>query len=760
MTVEAVVARVEEYRAPTIGTANAGTLGYVLDSALRMVPNGVVGELYLSGAQLARGYVAQSALTAARFVADPFRPGRRMYRTGDLVRRLPHGGYAYLGRGDTQVKIRGYRVEIGEIEAALRGQREVHDAAVSMLRREGGNTLVGFVVWQENMDGDLFRLRAALTERLPSYMVPAQIVALPQLPVNANGKLDGHELDRLARNAVSSVTGGEAMSASTDTERTLCELFEEQFNGVVPHVDADFFAFGLDSIVAISLVHKARRRGLTLSPRMVFAAPTIRQLAAAIDAAVDSDTAVTSAECGEVLPLPMVSWLYEHGNFRRFTHTVLLRLPSDIDRSAIELMLQLLLDGHDTLRSILIDAPAGPRLVTREPGVVSAADLLTRVVLPTPSDAELISAITYSARGVMDEIDPYVGAMVRAVWFSGAEQTDVLLITAHHLTVDVVSWHIILGDIAEAWRSVDAGVAPKMLPEFTSYRRWCELMWQRAAAPEVQAQREYWMAQVCQPDSALGARHPDPTRDTWSTLRVTQVVTPVEVTARVLATLTKGEGVREFLLAATTMTMASWCSVRNEDPASGTLVALEGHGRADATLDTDTTNTVGWFTSAFPVRFGVGAAAVDIEQAEQNPGAARALVESVVAHLGEVPNDGVDYGLLHYVDRVPELQEAAEPQIQFSYLGRLDLGGVSDQPWSLLTGPYIDALPNAPEPDLPLRFALNISAFVANTPEGTQLISNWRWSDALFAPSDIDRLTQFWQRGITALAAGMGTGLA
>ena len=233
------------------------------------------------------------------------------------------------------------------------------------------------------------------------------------------------------------------------------------------------------------------------------------------------------------------------------------------------------------------------------------------------------------------------------------------------------------------------------------------------------------------------------------------MVTPVRITERVLAALTRDEGVREFLLAATTMAIASWRRERAQDPASGTLVALEGHGRADAVLDTDTTNTVGWFTNAFPVRLGVGAAAVDIEQAEQDPGAARALVESVVTHLGAIPNDGLDYGLLRYVDRIPELQEAAEPQIQFSYLGRLDLGGVTDQPWSLLTGPYIDALPDDPEPDLPLRFALNISAFVATTPEGTQLISNWRWSDALFAPSDIDRLTHFWQRGIAVLAGGL-----
>ena len=331
-TVEALVAAVGEYRAPTIGTANAGTFGYVLDSALRLVPHGVVGELYLSGAQLARGYVGKSAMTAARFVADPFRPGRRMYRTGDLVRRLPHGGYAYLGRGDTQVKIRGYRVEIGEIEAVLRNQPEVHDAAVAVVRRDTGSILVGFVVWQQGSECDPVQLRATLIEHLPSYMVPARVVALPALPVNANGKLDGSALDRLADDALTRVTENGAASASTETERVLCELFAEQFSGVVPHVDDDFFSLGLDSIMAISVVHQAQRRDIPVSPRMVLSCPTIRQLAAAIDARGDSDGTVAVAEYGEVLPLPMVSWVNEYGNYRRFTNTILMRLPADIER--------------------------------------------------------------------------------------------------------------------------------------------------------------------------------------------------------------------------------------------------------------------------------------------------------------------------------------------------------------------------------------------------------------------------------------------
>src|SRR5690606_3405093 len=134
--------------------------------------------------------------------------------------------------------------------------------------------------------------------------------------------------------------GDGAASASTDTERSLCGLFAEQLDGAAPHVDDDFFALGMDSIVAIALVNKARRAGIALSPRMVLTFPTIRQLAAAVDeGSAAADEAADGSGCGEVLPLPIVSWLHEYGSYRRFTQTVLIRLPGGIDRHTIELML-------------------------------------------------------------------------------------------------------------------------------------------------------------------------------------------------------------------------------------------------------------------------------------------------------------------------------------------------------------------------------------------------------------------------------------
>lgn len=746
-TVEAVVAPVATSEIPTIGTANGGMAGYVLDSRLRPVPPGIVGELYLSGVQLARGYLGKPAITADRFCADPHRPGQRMYRTGDLVRRLPGGRFGYLGRADAQVKVRGYRIEVGEIETALRRSADIDTAAVTVVRRAGGASLVGFVVGKAGRAVVVSRVRADLAQRLPAYMIPARIVVLDQLPVNVNGKLDGHALHELATETLSAADGHAA--AETPTEIALSEVFAELFDGHAPGVDADFYELGVDSIVAISLVNKARRRGIALNPRMVLACPTIRELAAAADDGPAVAAQSGADTYGVVPPLPVVSWMYEYGNYRRFTQSALLRLPAGIDRAGLESTLQALLDAHDTLRAVLTDTPDGPRMVTRAPGVVNAAD----VVIEAPrglAGAELDSAITEFARIANDAIDPRAGEMVRAVWFAG--DSDVLLLSIHHLAVDVVSWHIMIDGLAAAWQQVHSGVTPKMLPEFTSYRQWSEAMWRRASDPEVLAQRDYWAAQVSAPDAALGARVPAPATDTWSTLRVSSVATPVAVTERLLNRVGKDEGVREFLLTALTMTMASIHVGNGNDPAAGALIALEGHGRADAELGTDTANTLGWFTSVFPVRLGVGEHTVDVARAQADPTAARSLLGSVSTHLREIPNQGLDYGLLRYVDRVPELRTAAEPQVEFNYLGRIDLAGAEGDPWSLLVGAHDDALPLDPEPDLPLRYAVDVIAGIGTTPAGPALTTNFRWSTALFTEGQAARFAELWAEAIDTLA--------
>ncbi|GAA5066829.1 amino acid adenylation domain-containing protein [Nocardia callitridis] len=750
-TVEAVVANItgdgSVAGSATIGAPTAGMSAYALDSRLRLVPVGVVGELYLAGPQVARGYVGRYGGSASRFVADPFVSGRRMYRTGDLVRRLPSGGLGYLGRADDQVKVRGYRIEIGEVETALRGLPGVRAAAATVLRRGAGASLVGFVV-AGGEALDLVASRGDLAQRLPAYMIPARIGELPALPVNANGKVDARELARLAERLF--LDDEQSGTPSTETERRLSGLLAEVFDGRAPGVHQDFFAIGMDSIVAISLVNRARRDGLALTPRMILSAPTIRDLAAAVDSRPQAPSVRTDDDYGPVPPLPIVSWMYAQPRYRRLAQHVLLVLPDGISDQDLVAVLQAVLDAHDVLRARLVDTEDGQRLVTRAPGAVRAQDVLTGA----ETGATFQDRLAATTRSATESLDPRAEDLVRAARLRGAPNGDALLLVIHHLAVDVVSWGILMADLAEAWAHVSVGAAPKVVGEYTSYRRWSQLLWERAASADVLSQQQYWIDQVRTPDPEVGSRKPGPS-DTWAALRSTEAPLSPETSRRVLEASGPRHGVREFLLTALTMTMSGWRRERGQDDSGGALVALESHGRADAVVGADTSATVGWFSSVFPVRLGAGAS-LDAERAGADPDAARRLWETVGRQLDSVPEAGLDFGLLQDIARVEGLSGANEPQVEFNYLGRTDFGATGGGAWSMITDPAVTgAVPIAHEPDLPLRYALSLICAVETTEHGPMVRTTWRWSENLFTATEIDRLVRLWVRGVEALAAAL-----
>ncbi len=271
---------------PTIGAPNPGTQAHVLDAALCPVPVGTEGELYLAGPGLARGYHDRFAMTASRFVANPFgTPGERMYRTGDVVRWTDNGELEFLGRYDDQVKIRGFRIELGEVEATLAAlPRVAQAAALAREDRPGHKRLVGYVVphAESRRTVDPAGIRAELAATLPAHMVPAAIVVLDALPLTANGKLDKKALPAptLTTPAAGPTAAAPARAPRGEAERVLYGLFRELLSADRVGVDADFFALGGDSIVALQLAARARQAGLALSPRDVFRHRTVAALAA------------------------------------------------------------------------------------------------------------------------------------------------------------------------------------------------------------------------------------------------------------------------------------------------------------------------------------------------------------------------------------------------------------------------------------------------------------------------------------------------
>lgn len=453
---------------PPIGKPIWNTQVYVLDNGLQPVPPGVVGELYIAGTGLARGYFHRPDLTAERFVADPYGPpGTRMYRTGDQARWRADGSLDYIGRADHQIKIRGFRIELGEIDAVLANHPHIEQAAVVVREDQPGDKrLAAYVVADAAID--TAELRRYMGASLPDYMVPAAFVEMDELPLTPNGKLD-----RKALPAPDFSTSVSDRAPRTPQEEILCDLFAEVLGLARVGIDDSFFELGGHSLLAARLMSRIREvMGAELGIAKLFDEPTVAGLAAHLDLAQSARPALQRAERPEKIPLSFAQrrlWFLHclEGPSPTYNIPVAVRLSGELDQGLLKAALYDLVCRHESLRTIFPESQG-----TSYQHILDADQAHPELHVTEIAEKELSDRL---AEAVRYSFDLAAEPAFRAELFVIGPDEYVLLLLVHHIVGDGWSLTPLTRDLGTAYAARCHGRSPEWAPlavQYADYALW------------------------------------------------------------------------------------------------------------------------------------------------------------------------------------------------------------------------------------------------------------------------------------------------
>jgi amino acid adenylation domain-containing protein/non-ribosomal peptide synthase protein (TIGR01720 family)/FkbM family methyltransferase len=586
-----------------LGGPIGGTRAHVVDAALRPVPAGVPGELLLGGDGAARGYLNRPALTAERFVPDGFSdiPGARLYRTGDRVRLRGDGTLEFMGRTDFQAKIRGFRVEPGEVEAVLAAHPSVGDAVV-LVREDtpGEKRLVGYVT---GTGADAAALLEHLRERLPEYMVPAAMVVLSALPLNANGKVDRPALP------APEVEREGFVVPRTGTEKAMAGLFAELLGVDEVGADDDFFMLGGHSLLATQLQFRVREAfGVRLPLRDLFEGSTVSGAAARVDelcaereaAAPTADPAadrgLPRADRSRPLPVSFSQrrlWFVQQLDPRSpiYNMPYVLRVGGALDVVALERALAELARRHEPLRTVFAEVDGEPVQVIRDPAPMAVPVTDLRAL---PEGTRRAHALRLMGEESARPFDLAAGPMMRATLVRTADEEHYLLVNLHHIVCDMWSLEVIVRELSALYAAHVAGVEPALAPLPAQYADFAA--WQRAwlTGDVLAAEVEHWRALLAGAPPLLELPTDRPRPAVLSAGGRSRPVLLSRETTAALRELAAAEGATLFitLLAAYQALLARWSG--QDDVLVGTPVA--GRTRPE------TAGMIGFFVNTLVIR--------------------------------------------------------------------------------------------------------------------------------------------------------------
>ncbi|MBE9060861.1 non-ribosomal peptide synthetase [cf. Phormidesmis sp. LEGE 11477] len=731
-----------------IGYPLSHTQVYVLDADLQRVPVGIVGELYIGGAGVARGYLNRPDLTAEKFIPNPFYGIRQrseselfyLYKTGDRVRYRADGALKYLGRLDTQVKIRGFRIEPGEVEAALERHTAIQQAAVVawgdgaekrgteqkeiQQKETRQKRLVAYLEATDRSAGNIssLEIRQFLLEKLPDYMMPAKFVWMPSLPLTTNGKVDRRALPTPDWTALQT----EESFPKTEIETALVSIFSSLLPAETIGIHDNFFELGGDSILAMQIVSRAAREGITLSPSQLFQYQTIAELAT-VASKGDSVLVPQSLAEGEVPLTPIQHWFFEQdlAQPHHFNQSVYLSLPHNLNKAALEFAIAQVFTHHDAFRLRFYQTEQGwQQAFSKE----NTAPVIQWFDYSHLSSEQKTGAIAQQIKVQQTSLNIQNGSLIAVCGFeSGEKDQSHLFIAIHHLLIDGVSWRILLADLQQAYSQAIANQPIQLQPKTHSYQQWAIALAEKANSSEIIADLDYWQALSSREFAVLLSDfNADAAENTIENSETVSVQLFEAQTHSLLQEIPAAYNtqITDALLTAFMQTLTTWID-SNE-----LLIDLESYGRFSDTLDLS--RTVGWFTALYPISLSFEPTLTLVDN-----------LRSIQANLQAVPNHGLSYGLLRYLS-TDISQRHINPPVSFNYLGQID--AVSEAGFTKAPLPNAPHSPNQANENLRVHL-LDVNSWI----EDGQLQIEWIFSQRHHKRETIAKLARQFVHNLSVL---------
>jgi len=652
---------ISQYNDVPIGQPISNTQTYILDQHNNPVPIGVPGELHIAGDGLARGYLNRSELTDEKFIPNPFYPGTRMYKSGDLARWLDDGTIEYLGRIDTQVKIRGFRIETGEIECRLNQYSEIQDSVVVAQGGEGNKQLIAYYVANKStqeqiIDLDNGALKAHLQQTLPEYMLPAAYVSLGLVPLTTNGKVDRRALECMDVNLESNQ---DYLAPRNDTEKQLVAIWAKVL-GLEPAkigINDNFFELGGDSIKTIQVVFKAVEQQIHFDIRDMFTYQCISELMQHCDTTKSKEILKEEGILkGGVDLSPIQSYFFENTrtDIHHNNHSVVLNLNVSLSVEYLQDIIATLTQQHDVLRLRYTRGKNGwqqhylgsvgntPEMLGTHFYDIAALD-----------EKQVSDCIEETCNQWQARIDLEKGPIMNWVYFDAkGNGSDQLAIIIHHLVIDGVSWRILLEDLNYLIGQNLTQQPLQLSQKRSSYRNWVDSLAAYKDSEQGQKDLAFWIEQ------SEKTRHVSNGFDTKAYRNKDMLHTDVSLSKTNTERLLKcchqayGTGINDLLM--TAVMLSYYQSTGNKT----LIVEMEGHGREQIDPVIDITKTMGWFTSIYPVSFGLS-----------NPEDIGQSIKDIKNALHAIPNKGIGYSIFRYINQHEVINNIPEAQVVFNFLG-------------------------------------------------------------------------------------------